>query len=115
LLTTKKALWWKACGTIIVESGPDVLVDRLEFDEHQGQAVDEADQIGAGVVVGHPQALKFELADGEEAVVGLAVRSLAIAEIDDAGVGMARFTRSIPPFDGHAVPDEAVELPVVLQ
>jgi len=65
--------------------------------------------------VGHAQALEFEFPDHEETVVGPSVCSGPIAKIDDAGAGMACFTRFVPPFDGHAAADETVELPVVLQ
>jgi hypothetical protein len=36
---------------VAVKAGSDVFVDRLEFDEDQRQAVDEANQIGSAVVV----------------------------------------------------------------
>ena len=58
---------------VAVEAGADVLVDRLQLDEDQRQAVDEADEIGAPVVVRHAQAVNLQLAHGEEAVVRLAV------------------------------------------
>jgi hypothetical protein len=102
-------------GKVVVKSGPDVLVDRLEFDEHQGQAIDEADQICAGVVVRNAQTLKFQLADCEESVMELTVRSPSIAEIDYSGIGMASFCRFIPPLDGYAATNEGVELSIVLQ
>ena len=35
---------------VAVEAGADVLVDRLQLDEHQRQAVDEADEVGPAVV-----------------------------------------------------------------
>jgi len=56
-----------------------------------------------------------QVSGGEEAVVGLALRSLAVAEIDGAGVGMAGFARPSAPFDQYAVPNEALELLVVLE
>ena len=35
---------------VAVETGADVLIDRLQLDEHQRQAVDEADQVRPAVV-----------------------------------------------------------------
>ena len=61
-------------GQVVVETGPHVQIDGFELDEHQRQAVDEADQIGAAVVVGDSEALDLQFPDGEEAVVGGAVR-----------------------------------------
>ena len=54
---------------VVVEAGPDVPVDRLEFDEHQRQPVDEAHEVRPAVVVGHPQPLDLQFADGQEPVV----------------------------------------------
>jgi len=45
-----------------VETGADVLVDRLQLDEDQRQAVDEADEIGAAVVARRAQPGQFQLA-----------------------------------------------------
>ena len=62
----------------------------------------------------HAQALNLQLAHGQEAVVGIAV-GRAVAEVDDLGAGVLRLAGGIAPFDRHAVADEAVELPVVLE
>ena len=101
-------------GQVVVEAGPHIQIDGLQLDEHQRQAVDETDQIGAAVVVGHTQALDLQLADGEETVVGSAVGAGAILEINDLGAGVLGLSGSIAPVNGHAVPDEIVELPVML-
>ena len=55
-------------GKVVVESLADVLVDRLQLDEDQRKAVDEADQIGAPVVVRRADAGELQLAHGEEAI-----------------------------------------------
>ena len=59
---------------VVVEAGADVLVDRLQLDEDQRQAVDEADEIGAAVVVRRAHARELQLAHGEEAVACRALR-----------------------------------------
>ena len=84
------------------------LIDRLQLDEDQRQAVDEADEIGAPVVVRHAHALDLQLAHGEEAVVG------GVAEVDHLRVRVARLAAGVAPLHRHAVADEAVELAVVL-
>ena len=40
---------------IAVKTGTDVFVHRLEFNQHQGQAVDKTHQVGPAVVVGRAQ------------------------------------------------------------
>ena len=50
---------------VAVEPGADVLVDRLQLDEDQRQAVDEADEIGAAVVVRRAQAGELQLICGQ--------------------------------------------------
>ena len=67
---------------VAVEAGADVLVDRLQLDEDQRQAVDEADQVGPAVVARGAQAGDLQLAHGKEAVVRLAVRPCSVLEID---------------------------------
>ena len=98
-------------GEVVVEAGADVPIDGLQLDEDQRQAVDEADQIGAPVVVRHPHALDLQLAHGEEAVVG----QPSVAEVDHLRPRMPRLAGIVAPLDRHAVADEAVELPVVLK
>ena len=51
---------------VAVEAGADVLVDRLQLDEDQRQAVDEADEIGAAVVVRRAQAGELQLYAGSD-------------------------------------------------
>lgn len=55
-------------GEVVVEPGADVLVNRFQLDEDDGQAVDEADEIGAPVVVRDAQALDLQLAHGQETI-----------------------------------------------
>ena len=101
-------------GQVVVEARPHVQIDRLEFNEDERQAVDEADQIGAAVVVRHAQALNLQFPHGQEAVVWRAVGSGAVAEINDAGAGVPGLPRLITPLDRDAIADEVVELAVVL-
>ncbi len=69
-------------GKVVVESGADVPIDGLELDEDQRQAVDEADQVRAPVVVRHPHSLDLQLAHGEEAIVRFSIRAGAVAKVD---------------------------------
>ena len=75
---------------IAVEPGTDVLIDRLQLDEDQRQAIDKADQIGPPVVVGRAQAGDLQLAYGKEAIVRLPIRSCSVLEIDYPRLGMAK-------------------------
>ena len=102
------AVLGEVVGQVVVEAGADVPIDRLQLDEHQRQAVDEADEIGAPVVVRHAHALDLQLAHGEEAVAG------GVAEVDHLRVRVTGLAARIPPLDRHAAADEAVELAVVL-
>ena len=88
--------------------GADVPVHRLQLDEDQRQAVDEAHQIRATVVVRHAHALNLQLAHGQEAVVR------DVAEVDHLRPRVARLAGGIAPLHRHATADEAVELAVVL-
>jgi hypothetical protein len=101
-------------GQVVVVARPHVEIDSLELDEHQGEAVDETDQIGPAVVVGDTEALDFEFADGEEAVVGGAVWAGAVLEVEDLGAGVLGLAGGIAPINGDAVADEVVEFAVVL-
>ena len=58
---------------VAVKAGANVLVDGLEFDEDQRQAVDEADEIGSTVVVRGSQPGQLQFAHGEEAIAARAV------------------------------------------
>ena len=69
-------------GEIVVEALADVPVDRLQLDEGERQAVDEADQVGAAVVVGGADPGQLELAHGEESV-----RSRCVVEVDHPSAG----------------------------
>ena len=91
---------------VAVEAGADVLVDGLQLDEDQRQAVDEADEVGAAVVVRRAQAGDLQLAHGEEAVcAGLVV------EIDHPGAGVAAIAGGVAVGDRHAVADERARTP----
>ena len=102
-------------GEVVVEAGADVPIDGLELDEDQRQTVDEADQVRAPVVVGHPHALDLQLPHGEKAIVRFSIRADAVAKVDHPRPRMPRLAGIIAPLDRHAAADEAVELPVVLK
>jgi hypothetical protein len=93
---------------VVVEPGPDVLVDGLQFDEDQGQPVDQAHEVRAAVVVRNPHALDFELPHGQETVVA------GVAEVDDLRSRILRFAALITPVHWNAATDEPVELAVML-
>ena len=99
---------------VIVETGADVLVDRFQFDEDQGQAVDETDQIGAAVIARRAQAGDLQLPDGEKSVVGPVVRAGAVLKVDDPRVGTVLAVLRVTVSDGYAVAEKAVELFVLL-
>ena len=101
-------------GQVIIEAGPHVQIDGLQFHEDQRQAVDVADEVGAAVVMGDAEALNLELPDGEEPVVGRAVRAITVLEIYDLGAGVFSLAAGISPLDGDTVTDEVVILAVVL-
>src|SRR6266853_3993930 len=67
---------------VAVKSRPDVLIDRLELDEHQRQAIDKTNQVRPPIVARRAQPRDFQLAHGEEAIVRLPVPSLPILEIN---------------------------------
>ncbi len=94
---------------IAVETGADVLVDRLQLDEDQRQSVDEADEIGAAVVVRRAQASQFQFPHGEEAV-----GTRRIVEIDHADAGIAALAVGVPPGNRHAIADCSREILIVL-
>ena len=100
---------------VAIEAGPDVLVDRLEFNEHQRQTIHEADEVGAAVIARRPQACEFQLAHREEPVVRLAIRCGAVAEINDLCPTAAELAFCITVIHWHAVADVFVELLVVLE
>lgn len=59
--------------------------------------------------MGYAHALELQLSDRQEAVVG------RIAEVDHLRVRVPGLSVRVPPLDRHPAPDEAVELPVVLE
>ena len=101
---------------VAIESGADVFIDRLQLDEHQRQAVDEADQIRAAVVAGRAQAGDFEFAHGDEAVVRFAIRAFAVLKINHPRPHVATAAPvRILVTHRHAVADEFVKLLIVLE
>lgn len=56
---------------VAVEGGPNVLVNRFEFNEHQRQAVDEADQLCAAIAIGGTQAHDLQFSHGQAPVQDL--------------------------------------------
>ncbi len=63
------AVLGEVVGQVVVEARADVPIHGLQLDEDQRQAVYEAHQIGAPVVVRHAYALDLEFADSQEAIV----------------------------------------------
>ena len=94
---------------VAIESGTDVFVDRLEFDEHQRQPIDKTHQVGAAVVVGRAQPGEFEFAHGQEAVI------CRRAEINHLSLRMSQHALRITVAHGYAVAHQFVEGLVVLQ
>jgi len=93
---------------LIVKPGADILVHRFQFDENQGKAVDEADQVGPPIVMRNANALDLQLPNGEKAVVS------CIAEVDHPGQRVFCLAARFPPFDRDPAPDEPEKLPIVL-
>ena len=91
---------------VAVEPGADVLVNGLQLDEDQRQAVDETDEIGPAVVSRRAQAGDFQFADGNEAVVWFAVRTAAVLEINHPCLCVAELALRIAIAHRHAVADE---------
>jgi hypothetical protein len=76
------AVLMQVVAQVIVEAGADVAVNGLQLDEDDRQAVDEADQVSAPVVVRHSHALDLQLTHGQKTVVRLAIRTAFVAKID---------------------------------
>ena len=104
----RDAVLVQVIGEVIVEAGADVAVHGLQFDKHQRQAIDEADEVGAPVVVRHAHALHLQFAHCEKAIVNL------VPEIDCPCQRMPRLALRIAPVDRHPAADETVELAIVL-
>ena len=98
---------------IAVEAGADILVDRLQFDEYQRQAIDEADQVGAAVVVGRAQPGDLEFAHRQKAIVR------RLTEIDHPRLRVPELTQTralgVAVAHRHAVADQIVEGLIVLE
>ena len=84
-------------GKVVVEALADVLVDRLQFDEDQRKAVDEADQIGAAVVVRRADTGELQLAHGEESI-----GTRSVVEVDHPGASGPLAALCVPVPDGNA-------------
>ena len=96
-------------GEVVVEALADVLVDRLQLDEDQRQAVDETDQIGAAVVVRRADTCELQLAYGKEAI-----GTRRVVEVDHPGTSGLLAALGIPVLDGNAASNQPVKIPVVL-
>ena len=96
-------------GQVIVEPGADVLVDGFQFDEDQRQAIDEAHEVGAAVVIGRAQAGQLQLAHGEEAV-----GAWLVVKVDHPGAGVVLLAGGVAPADGDAIADQPGEILIVL-
>ncbi len=53
---------------VAIETRTDVLIDRLQLDEDERQAIDEADQVGASVVVRRAPTGQLQLPHRQKAV-----------------------------------------------
>ena len=93
----------------VFETGAEVPIHRLQLDEDQRQAVNEADKIRAAIVVRNPLALDFQLADGQKAIV------VDVEEIDNFRTRMPRLAREVAPLHRNAVADESIVFAVVLE
>ena len=99
----------RVVGEVVVKPLADVLVDRLQLDEDQRQAVDETDQVGTAVVIGRADAGELQLAHGEEAV-----RARGIVEIDHPSAGGLPVSLGVSVFHGYASAEQSIEIAVVL-
>ena len=88
-------------GEVVVEALADVLVDRLQFDEDQRQAVDEADQIGAAVVVRRADTGELQLAHGEKAI-----GTRRVVEVDHPGASGLLAALGVPILDGNTTANQ---------
>jgi hypothetical protein len=95
---------------VTVESGADVLVDCLQLDKHQRQTVDEADKIGAAVIVWRAQAGQFQFAHSQKPI-----RTRLVLEVDNASARVAEVASGIAIGDRYAIADQAIEVLIVLQ
>ena len=98
---------------VAVEAGADVLVDRLQLDEDQRQAVDEADEIGAAVVVRRAQAGDFSSRTARKRLFGCR-RAVAVRKSITRARRIAELAAGVAVAHRHAVADAAVELLIVL-
>ena len=104
----RDAMFAHVVSEIVVEAGADVPVNRLQLNEDQRQAVDEANQVRPPVVVRHANALDLQLAHGEEAIVS------GVAKVDHLCVSVPGLAAGVAPVHGNPAADEGVELAVVL-
>ena len=94
---------------VAIEARPDVLVHRLQLDEHQRQAVDKAHQVGTAVVVGRAQASELEFTHHQKTVVS------RVAKVDHRCLRLAQLPLRIAVADRHPIPHQFVKRLVVLQ
>jgi hypothetical protein len=96
-------------GQVVVKAGADVPIDSLQLDKDQRQAIDEAHEVGAPVVVRHAYALDFQFAHCQKAV-----GSSSGTEIDHLRTSVACLASGVTPLHRHTLSDVAVVLAIVL-
>ena len=94
-------------GVVFGVGIPDIHIEVFQFDEEQGKAVDEAQDIRAFAVEAE-FVVDLQLLDGEEVVV------FGVAEVEDLDPAFLLGLAGLADGDGDAVPEEAVFLLVDL-
>ena len=97
-------------GQVVVKALTDISVDRLQFDEDERQPVDEADEIGATIVVGCAHPCDFQFTHDKESVC-----ARRVVEVDDLDSDSRPAPSGIPVSDRHAIAKQSVEVAVVLR
>ncbi len=105
----RDAVLREVVGEVVVEPGANVPIDRLQLDEDQRQAVDEAHQVRAPVVVRHAHALNLQLRTARKRLFA------DVAKVDHLRPRVSGLAGVIAPIHRHPAADEAVELTVVLE
>ena len=100
---------------IAVKPGADIIVNRLQFDKHQGQTVDEAYQIGPSVVAWRSKSRQFQFPDGQKTIVRLSARPFSVAKIDDPRPHLSQYTLIVMIIHRRPIPNEPVEILIVLE
>jgi hypothetical protein len=102
-------------GEVLVEAGADVAVDGLQLDEDERQAVDEAHEVGAAVVVrGTRRPVSLSSRTARKRLCGVPGGAAFWKSITRARAGAALALRVFVAHR-HTVADKAVELLVVLE